>query len=481
MAMTRSGLSSLMGYALGGGVDLADIPDANVQSESQSNNQPSSQSGLASMLQMYADVAVPNLQDRTTEYKEALSPLSQTPQRPSFYDLAGEISKGLFAQQSEKFPSIGRGLTLGFNSFGDKEKAKRKSYEKEAKDLASKATELALGDVMKGRDNFTKLLGDQIIKAYSPEVGTGVELVKINEDGTKEYKTLGNKQVAELNRANAEGFNKVTTGGLTVNTGDTGGSGLEKYFEEAGKGLATRDTEYNKDLKLANDSTLLVTLYRNQIAGLPDEAFGILPTALVPIRNIVSSIPGLDSLVNKAELGKRESMNNLTINLAMMSVQKTKGPVSDTEMKLFIGGIPNMAQTKAGVYATLDLMDTLNNQIVNFSGARAIAKDEIIKAAIANGDNASTVGDKLISWEIQWRQDNPVFDEEQMSFIQENYNASQNDPALKAMGDDAYNKIQTNSVSSILNPPKKKSSTSGFNRDEMTEEELLAFLEEFDK
>jgi hypothetical protein len=481
MPMTRSGLSSLMGYQEGGGVDLADIPDANVQSESQSNNQPSSQSGLASMLQMYADVAVPNLQDRTTEYKEALSPLSQTPQRPSFYDLAGEISKGLFAQQSEKFPSIGRGVTLGFNSFGDKEKAKRKSYEKEAKDLASKATELALGDVMKGRDNFTKLLGDQIIKAYSPEVGTGVELVKINEDGTKEYKTLGNKQVAELNRANAEGFNKVTTGGLTVNTGDTGGSGLEKYFEEAGKGLATRDTEYNKDLKLANDSTLLVTLYRNQIAGLPDEAFGILPTALVPIRNIVSSIPGLDSLVNKAELGKRESMNNLTINLAMMSVQKTKGPVSDTEMKLFIGGIPNMAQTKAGVYATLDLMDTLNNQIVKFSGARAIAKDEIIKAAIANGDNASTVGDKLISWEIQWRQDNPVFNEEQMSFIQENYNASQNDPALKAMGDDAYNKIQTNSVSSILNPPKKKSSTSGFNRDEMTEEELLAFLEEFDK
>ena len=49
------------------------------------------------------------------------------------------------------------------------------------------------------------------------------------------------------------------------------------------------------------------------------------------------------------------------------------------------------------------------------------------------------------------------------------------------MGDDAYNKIQTNSVSSILNPPKKKSSTSGFNRDEMTDEELIAFIEEFDK
>ena len=476
--MSRSGLSSLMGYAPGGGVDLADIPDANVQSESQANTQPSPQGGLASMLQLYGNIAVPNLQDRTTEYKDALSPLSQPPQRPSFYDLAGEISKGLFAQQSEKFPSMGRGLTLGFNSFSDKEKAKRKSYEKEARDLASKATELALGDVMKGRDNLTKLIGDQIIKTYSPEVGTGVELVKINEDGTKEYKTVGNKQVAELNRLNEEGFNKVTTGGLTVNTGDTGGSGLDKYFEDAGKNLGAKDADYDKDLKLANDSALLLTLYRNQIEGLPPEAFGILPTALVPIRNIASSVPGLEKLVNLTELGKRESMNNLTINLAMMSVQKTKGPISDTEMKLFIGGIPNMAQTKAGVYATLDLMDSINNQIIKFSGARATAKDEIIKAAIANGDNASSVGDKLISWEIQWRKDNPVFDEAQMSFIQENYNASQNDPALKSMGDDAYNRIQTNSVSSILNPPKKKSSTGDKSVDDMTVEELQAFVAE---
>jgi len=481
MPMSRTGLSSLMGYQEGGGVDLADIPDANVRSESQPNNQPSSQGGLASMLQMYADVAVPNLQDRTTEYKEALSPLSQTPQRPSFYDLAGEISKGLFAQQSEKFPSIGRGLTLGFNSFGDKEKAKRKSYEKEAKDLASKATELALGDVMKGRDNFTKLLGDQIIKAYSPEVGTGVELVKINEDGTKEYKTLGNKQVAELNRANEEGFNKVTTGGLTVNTGDTGGSGLEDYFETAGKNLGTKDADYDKDLKLANDSDLLLALYRDKIKDLKPEAFGIVPTNLVPVRNIMTSIPGLSSFVNKDALGARESINNLTINLAMMSVQKTKGPISDTEMKLFIGGIPNMAQTKEGVYATLELMETLNAQIVKFSDARATAKDEIIKAAIANGENASTVSDKLTRWEIQWRKDNPVFDKTQEDFIMDNYNQSQNNPILKSMGDDAYNKIQTNSVSSILNPPKKKSSTSGFNRDEMTDEELIAFIEEFDK
>jgi hypothetical protein len=479
MPMTRSGLSSLMGYQEGGGVDLADIPDANVQSESQSNNQPSSQSGLASMLQMYADVAVPNLQDRTTEYKEALSPLSQTPQRPSFYDLAGEISKGLFAQQSEKFPSIGRGVTLGFNSFSDKEKAKRKSYEKEAKDLASKATELALGDVMKGRDNFTKLLGDQIIKAYSPEIGTSVELVKINEDGTKEYKTLGNKQIAELNQANAEGFNKVTSGGLTVNTGDSGGSGLDKYFEEAGKNLGKADADYNQDLKLANDSEMLLALYRQKVDGLTDDAFGIVPKNTAALRNIMTSIPMLEGLVNKSALGTLESINNLTINLAMMSVQKTKGPISDTEMRLFIGGIPNMAQTREGVYQTLDLMNTLNQHIIKFSSARAGKKDEIIKEALVNGDNASAVSDRLTQWENEWRADptNSVFNAQQTAILEQNYAASQADPRLKAMGDDAFNKIKNNEVGSIINPPSKKSSQDK-SVDDMTPEELTAFIAE---
>ena len=60
----------------------------------------------------------------------------------------------------------------------------------------------------------------------------------------------------------------------------------------------------------------------------------------------------------------------------------------------------------------------------------------------------------------------------------DNYNTSQNDPILKAMGDDAYNKIQTNSVSSILNPPKKKSSTGDKSVDDMTPEELRAFIAE---
>ena len=217
---------------------------------------------------------------------------------------------------------------------------------------------------------------------------------------------------------------------------------------------------------------LLLQLYRQKIAPLPDDAFGIVPSSLVPIRNIMTSIPGLQGLVDKNLVGTLESINNLTINLAMMTVQKTKGPISDTEMRLFIGSIPSMAQTKAGVYNTLDLMNKLNSQIIAFSDARATAKDEIIRQAIADGDNASTVGDKLVKWEIEWRKNNSVFSEEENAFINENFIQAQKDPDLKAMGDYAIDKVLTNTVF-----PKKKENKTSVNVEDMTDEQLKEYIE----
>ena len=45
------------------------------------------------------------------------------------------------------------------------------------------------------------------------------------------------------------------------------------------------------------------------------------------------------------------------------------------------------------------------------------------------------------------------------------------------MGDDAFNKIKNNEVGSILNPPSKKSSQDK-SVDDMTPEELIAFIAE---
>jgi Sec-independent protein translocase protein TatA len=100
--MSRTGLSSLMGYAPGGAVDLADVPDAT----------ETTSTGLGGFDLNPNDV-IQNFQS----YRNLLEMISPPPRRLTGYDLASEIGKGLLLQQKEKLPSLGRGVGLGFQEF----------------------------------------------------------------------------------------------------------------------------------------------------------------------------------------------------------------------------------------------------------------------------------------------------------------------------------------------------------------------------
>jgi hypothetical protein len=153
MPMTRSGLSSLMGYQEGGGVsefqqmlnaapagsiDLADIPDAN-----------------KSLADQYIETvgsiketpfSVSDIRAKAKEY-EGLFPQTQ-PQ--SFYDLAGALAKGIFASQSEKFPTLGRGLGYGFEIFNEANKKRDVARQKMSDTLMTMA--VASSEKIKARD-----------------------------------------------------------------------------------------------------------------------------------------------------------------------------------------------------------------------------------------------------------------------------------------------------------------------------------------
>jgi hypothetical protein len=153
MPMTRSGLSSLMGYQEGGNVsefqqmlnaapagsiDLADIPDAN-----------------KSLADQYIETvgsiketpfSVSDIRAKAKEY-EGLFPQTQ-PQ--SFYDLAGALAKGIFASQSEKFPTLGRGLGYGFEIFNEANKKRDVARQKMSDTLMTMA--VASSEKIKARD-----------------------------------------------------------------------------------------------------------------------------------------------------------------------------------------------------------------------------------------------------------------------------------------------------------------------------------------
>jgi Sec-independent protein translocase protein TatA len=151
MPMTRSGLSSLMGYAPGGGVDLADIEDANEIINSESSNEVSSDigdqsAGIAGLTQEELLKEFNKMQggegDVTSQFLQYRKMLNEImPPRPRLtgYDLAGALAKGIFASQSEKIPSLGKGVGLGFLEFNKLQKeideANRK--DKQSRDLTA--------------------------------------------------------------------------------------------------------------------------------------------------------------------------------------------------------------------------------------------------------------------------------------------------------------------------------------------------------
>ena len=84
--MNRSGLKSLIGYQEGGGLSTLTTPDYQTSLE---------------------------------KYQERLQPFAQTTPPVSGFEALSMIGKGLLAQQGEKFPSMGRGLGMGFQQLAD--------------------------------------------------------------------------------------------------------------------------------------------------------------------------------------------------------------------------------------------------------------------------------------------------------------------------------------------------------------------------
>jgi len=146
MTMSRAGLSSLMGYANGGDLfggstnfkddtqDLADIEDANEIINSASSNEVSSDigdqsAGIAGLTQEELLKEFNKMQggegDVTSQflqYRKMLNDIMPPRPRLTGYDLAGALAKGIFASQSEKIPSLGKGVGLGFLEFNKLQK-----------------------------------------------------------------------------------------------------------------------------------------------------------------------------------------------------------------------------------------------------------------------------------------------------------------------------------------------------------------------
>lgn len=166
MTISRMGISSLMGYQDGGGVEK--------QTEQEILSDPNVQDLIQQMLSQQGNNDSTEMQFK--KYSNMLSSIAPPTPRATGYDLASSIGAGLLAQQGEKFNSLGRGLGLGFQEFSKLQKSidEKNRQAKQARDMTAfglvtkKKTEpnAKIGALWKDDDgNFFRelIVGDEII------------------------------------------------------------------------------------------------------------------------------------------------------------------------------------------------------------------------------------------------------------------------------------------------------------------------------
>ena len=175
MTISRMGISSLVGFANGGDADVATM------SSTQALNDPQVQALIQKMLQEQDEGDSLSLQFK--QYRDLLSQITPPRPRATGFDLASSLGKGILAEQQNKFPSLGRGIGLGFQEFSklQREIDEENRKTKQARDMAAfglvtkkKADPNAkIGALWKDPDgNFFRelIIGDEIVYKGEGEV-----------------------------------------------------------------------------------------------------------------------------------------------------------------------------------------------------------------------------------------------------------------------------------------------------------------------
>ena len=369
MPMTRSGFSSLMGYQEGGGVsefeqmlnnapagspDLASIPDANA---------PTKQSGISMLQPFDFDTSVEKYQDRLSPYAGQQRPVSG-------YEAASMIGKGLLAQQAEKFPSIGRGLGMGFQELSAEIKKRREEKRKEKQAIAMKAMEMASQDEQSAQkflnDYSLKLidLANKDIKTTQFDTSMLVDATDANGNPLINPQTgVGYTSETTL-RANDSQINELLSLGANVidKSGTTINMGVKNKFQEnLADGITESMNKWRDEAEAASGLRDQILIARSLGNDLGEEGFGRVEDLTMGLRSIFADLPGMKNLVDVSKLEKQQALQQTSIGFVMALVGKTKGAISNKEMDIFFQASPTLGTTYNGYMMMLGYMDRVAN------------------------------------------------------------------------------------------------------------------------
>lgn len=343
MPMSRAGLSSLMGYQEGG------------DPSSPTTGTPTGLGGFD------FDASVKKYEDRLLPYVSQQPPVSG-------YDVASMLGRGLLAQQAEKFPSLGRGLGMGFQDLSAEIKKRQEEKRKEKQAVAMKAMEMASQDEQSAQkflnDYSLKLidLANKEIKTTKFDTSMLVDAKDengnpiINPQTGVEYtsETTLRANDPQIDELLSLGANVIDTPSTTIKMGVQ-----NKFQENLADNITDAMKKWQEEADAAGSLRDQILIARSLGNELGEKGFGRVEDLTMGLRSIFADLPGMKNLVDVSKLEKQQALQQTSIGFVMALVGKTKGAISNKEMDIFFQASPTLGSTYNGYMMMLDYMNRI--------------------------------------------------------------------------------------------------------------------------
>lgn len=436
------GISSLMGYQDGGDVDL--LKSARKRAEA-------------------------NYDNSFDKYQQRLSAIQSKRSPVSFYEAAGKIGAGLLAQQAEKFPSIGRGLGIGFQSLSEEIAKRREEKRKEEQAIAMKAMELSLQDEQQGQkflnDYALKMIDMQNkdIKTITFDTSMLVDALDENGEAVINPKTGVPFTSKTTVRANDSFINDLLTLGATeidraatnINLG-AGGNELDK--KRAGK-IADAEAKWQEEADAATALRDQVLIARNLATELGPDGFGPVDSLTMGLRGLMIDL-GMGNLVDSDKLATQQALTQTSIGFVMALVGKTKGAISNKEMEIFFQASPTLGSTYDGYMRMLGYMDRIAELSERYNAEWQAKSVELQGKSISeiNAEFAkfktefkAKPENKLIQTDEELKELKDIADKKTYNEVNKNYLTIQKE-AQKNDEDDSLAKLKSDIIAEMVKP-----------------------------
>jgi hypothetical protein len=366
--------------------------------------------------QLYQDISG-RLNDYDTSYDKYFERLSQyAPEKPkmNIFQVASELGRGLLTTPNTGVGSAYQGLGVGFDNISQQIKAEEEMYEKQNREIAMMAANLAMQDEQKAKDFL-----NQIALKRIEAVNKDVDYITLEYDEVVNGVTETKRERIPDTQANAPFINdlyaKKNAREIRPATTEINMPGDNKRDTEALKNIYKNRAIYGEKAQASNATLDQVDEARFLATEVGKEGFGPLERGTLKAREFIAGIGFDDLLEDPGSIAPQKALNQLSMSFTMGIVSQTKGAISNKEMQLFIDASPTLGSTYEGYMKQLELLERLASRDSDFYKAYLAKQKELNTTDMSLYDQDI----ELESFAASWKRENPLFTSAERSSLED--------------------------------------------------------------